>query len=356
MYCEKCGFEITDSTLVECPFCHHKLGEKEKINFVNNPVNEPKNEDVVTNFKQDNVPNNNNYSYYKAPKETTNGIRNSLGYVNLNTTFWHHLLIAFGAYFLVEVGTTILSLILLFIFKIDTACFLNNSCPIETVESYNLITSISSLIFELLAVVIIIIIFRKYLKVFFGQFKEKQTWKWLGLSLAIIIGILFAYQYFLSQTPLSPTSSNQDGVDTIIYSTPILGFLFVAICAPLFEELVFRFGIFRSFTGKGKKLEIVGLIVTTALFASMHMIATFTKVFSDIANPDWNTLLSDMLSLPIYLAGSFGLTFAYYKSKNLATNILAHMIYNTYSFILIIVASYFVQQTQIIHFITRLLF
>ena len=41
---------------------------------------------------------------------------------------------------------------------------------------------------------------------------------------------------------------------------------FVVIAAPLFEEIIFRFGVFRCFVAKdNKKTGIIGLIVTTIL-------------------------------------------------------------------------------------------
>ena len=120
----------------------------------------------------------------------------------------------------------------------------------------------------------------------------------------------------------------------MIFGMPLLGFLFVVVAAPLFEELIFRFGIFRTFTFKNKKLEIIGFIVAMFLFGAIHMVATFESVFAT-ATPNWDLLKSDLLTLPVYLCGGFCLTLAYFKSKNLITSMLAHMTLNLISFIAI---------------------
>ena len=149
-------------------------------------------------------------------------------------------------------------------------------------------------------------------------------------------GLTLVYSILLEVFKLTSTSTNQDAVNNIIVENPILGFLFVVVAAPLFEEIIFRFGVFRAFTNKSKKTEIIGLVVTTLLFAFVHMTATFEMTFADPSNPDGELLKSDMLSLPSYLIGAFSLTFAYYKSKNLITPMLMHMAWNLIGFIGII--------------------
>ena len=108
---------------------------------------------------------------------------------------------------------------------------------------------------------------------------------------------------------------------------------------PVFEEIIFRFGIFRSFVNGNKKREIIGLIITTLLFALIHMVATVQEALSVTDGTGLSIFLNDLVTLPIYLIGAFCLTFAYYKSKNLATCVTMHMIYNFISYISIIAMS-----------------
>ena len=114
--------------------------------------------------------------------------------------------------------------------------------------------------------------------------------------------------------------------------------MLISIVGPLFEEIIFRFGIYRTFLNKGKKLEIAGLIITTILFALIHMEATLIFTFSDITNPNWDILLADLWTLPPYLFIAFAITFTYYKSKNLFTPMILHMTWNFFQFVLIVIS------------------
>ena len=307
MYCKKCGYNISDDKLV-CPFCNTVV-EKE-----------------------------NKYSDYVKLDETkeANGIRNNLGYVKLKTNWFLHILIACAGYLAMNVLFTVVSAILIAYYRSagnDFSCVSQGNCSMEINNLVNKITAISQVISELFIVAIVILIFHKHIKTFFKNFKDKKTYKWYGIGLAIMYGFNFVYSIFLMLLDSSGSSTNQEGVNTILKTYPLLGFFFVVIAAPLFEEIIFRFGIFRAFTHKGKKAEVLGLILTTVLFAGVHLIATFEAVFADPAWPNWEIFKEDALSIPIYLSGAFAMTFAYYKSKNLNTSILMHLTWNFLAFI-----------------------
>ena len=360
MYCKNCGYSMPDDA-TECPFCKSKLNDEQTtLHF---EVKEEGNESLKENQQNEN---SSNHSFIKGDEGNMSIIRNHLGYVDLKTKFWHHLLIACGGYLLMNVLFSIIGGILVASYKnkgYDFSCIAEHAddlsvCPVEIVNTYVKITSITQVICELFILVVIIILFRKFIKTFFAEAKDNQTWKWFGIGLAIMYGGNMIYSFILQGLGLESTSTNQNAVNDVIFNSPLLGFLFVVIAAPIYEELIFRFGVFRSFTNKNKKTEIIGLVVTTLLFAGVHMIATFQDVYADPAAPDYEVLKSDMLTLPIYLIGAFGLTFAYYKSKNLMTSIAMHMTYNGISFIMILLMNLVDLDTTetIIHFLTRLLF
>ena len=75
------------------------------------------------------------------------------------------------------------------------------------------------------------------------------------------------------------------------------------------------------------------------------MIATVQEVWADPAAPDYELLKSDLLTLPVYLIGAFGLTFVYYKSKNIMTSMLVHMTYNGLAFLSIMQLSGLEEET-----------
>ena len=254
MYCKKCGFQIPNGKSV-CPFCGTNNNE---------------------------TPNQENKKYKPVDENTMTELRNSLGYIDIKTQFFHHILIAAGGYLLMYVFYFIVSAIVVAIYSsiYDFSCVNGEyqSCSIATKTAYTKVSSIGQVIAELLVVAVLVFIFRKKLKIFFNEAKDKVTWKYYGIGLAIMYGGNMVYGTLINILGLSSTSSNQNAVNEVIFGAPLLGFLFVVVAAPIFEEIIFRFGIFRSFTFKDKKLEKIGVFLTALIFASVHMIATFQTV------------------------------------------------------------------------------
>lgn len=316
MYCEKCGYKLEDGAKV-CPFCNNQIIKEEK-----------------------------EYPSYQSVFETTSvndDVRDKMGYIKTPYKGWLHALFGCLGYLLMNIlfslvgGAMIASLIRS---GMDFSCAQGPEsiygCPIELQLAYTKASAIAQVICELLVILGFILLFMKVLKPFFKEFKDKKTFKWFGIGFGMMYGANFVYSLILQVLNVTSSSTNQDAVNEVILQNPLLGFLFVVIAAPLFEEVIFRLGIFRAFTKGGKKLEIVGLILTTLAFALIHMVATVEAVFAEPANPDWSILWSDLTSLPTYLIGAFFLTFAYYKSKNLLTPMLMHMAWNLMAFIAII--------------------
>lgn len=347
MYCKKCGFELQAHN-TKCPFCNHPV-ETEIVPVVNKEEVKKVEEEVsvkeeVTPLVEEKVVedvNKQEYVNINEPKMTSLK-RNHLGYLNLKTQFWHHALIASVGYLAMYVFIILIGRLMITSYQasgMDFSCIAEGNleaCSPEVYGAYMKVNVVSQVLAELLIVAIVALIFMKYLKPLFAEFKEGKTWKWVGIGFGLMYGLTLIYSIILSALDLASSSTNQDSVNNIIFDNPLLGFLFVVIAAPLFEEIIFRFGIFRIFTNKSKKLEIAGVVITTLLFAFVHMTATIEAVFADINNPDWELLKSDLLSVPSYLIGAFCLTFAYYKSKNLVTTMLMHMAWNFMAFISII--------------------
>jgi membrane protease YdiL (CAAX protease family) len=210
-------------------------------------------------------------------------------------------------------------------------------CDIEAMKVYSKTSTIAQVIVQLVIVAVVAGIFYKYLVPFFKQIKEKKTWKWFGICLAIMLVLDFAYIIILNAFNLNDSSANQEGATSLIGSLPVIGFFLAVIAAPLFEEIIFRFGIYRIFINKGKKLEIVGIVVTTILFILLNMQATLMMTFGDIAHPDWEYLLNDLITLPSYLFLATMITLSYYKTKNFLTPMLIHMAWNLIQYVFIIV-------------------
>ena len=340
MYCKKCGYKLNESDS-RCPFCNHPVNEEiETVVFSIKKANNVEAQKEVVKEEEPVVEDVRKQEYVNvsAPKMTYMK-RNVLGYLNIKTNFIHHILIASIGYLAMYVVLILAARIMVSIYTsqgIDFSCLYDESLPActpDVMEANLKISVISQIIAEFTIIGVVALIFIKYIKPLFSELKQGNTWKWIGIGFALMYGLTLVYSILLEVFKLTSTSTNQDAVNNIIVENPILGFLFVVVAAPLFEEIIFRLGVFRAFTNKNKKTEIIGLVVTTLLFAFVHMTATFEMTFADPSNPDWELFKSDMLSLPSYLIGAFSLTFAYYKSKNLITPMLMHMAWNFMAFI-----------------------
>ena len=281
------------------------------------------------------------YENYFDKNEQCEKLRNADGYVNLKTNWIHHMLIAAGGYLLMNVLSIIFVVIIQSMYQAkgwDFACIKqdlsHDSCPVGVFETYITISTISQLVAELLVVAIVMFLFKNKIKELINQIKDNKTWKWVGIGFILMYAGNLVYSTILQLFDVKmATNANQSAVNQIIMNLPFLGFMFVVVAAPLFEEIIFRFGVFRCFTNKGKKMEIIGLIVTTVLFAGIHLSSTFEQALSDPSNINWGLIQNDMLSLPVYLIGAFFLTFSYFKSKNFFTPIALHMAWNFLSYL-----------------------
>ena len=347
MRCKNCG-QIIESWQKECPYCY--------------ATNDQYQEKVVEEANKDkNLVSNQTYVRYgnnQTQNDDVDGIRTADGFVNLHTKWWHHLLIAIGCYLGMQILATIILRVHITASAESYKCLATNAmCTIEDKNAAALAlenaSSVVQVVCELIFILTVMLIFSKHLKTFFSEAKEGKTWIGFGIGLGIMYGTSIVYNNILNLLKLQSTSSNQDAVDSFISSNLLFGFIFVVIAAPIFEEIVFRFGVFRAFQGS-KKRQIIGFIVTVILFAGIHMVATFTNVFADVNNPNWELFKSDMLTFPVYIIGAVGLTFAYYKSKNLLSSILAHMTYNFLSFLAIIAYKFRDQIEEVIKLIFRI--
>ena len=357
MFCKKCGYKLSEESSI-CSFCGFKNDGSEDVRKtiqVRQEVKEIK--------KEESVEINNSSEQSNDYQMKVRKFFNSNGFINIGTSWLKHALIACIGYFVMYIIIFIVGVTSIKVLQdsgVDFTCIMEAtdlySCPVELVNTYLRVNVISQLVGELAVIAIVVIMFRKYIKTAFTHFIENKCYKWYLIGIGILYGGNIVYSIILEMLQLTSTSSNQDSVNELIFSSPLLGFLFVVVAAPLFEEIIFRFGVFRSFTHGNKKKLIIGLVLTTLIFAGVHMISTFEAVWADPAAPDYELLKSDLLSLPVYLIGAFGLTFVYYKSKNIMTSMLVHMTYNGLAFLAILSLQNVEETTQCITNLVRLIF
>lgn len=237
-------------------------------------------------------------------------LRDPLGYENLNFSYGFYLLIALALYF----GKDIVALLVAkMISSIVTA---THHIP----HSMN-ISLFSNILVTILSVILLCFILRKHIKPILKKFISSKTWLKALAYLGIIYAAIFAYGIIMTVLRINQTSANQDSIDAMTKIAPFLSGLYVCILAPILEEIIFRFGLFRSLLKFGKKAAV---IIVAFIFAGMHLIASLEE----------GTLLADLTSLPVYLIGGISLTVAYCREKDIAVSICIHFMYNSLGFLM----------------------
>ena len=117
---------------------------------------------------------------------------------------------------------------------------------------------------------------------------------------------------------------NQTTAETILTNYPILALFVLGILGPICEELTYRVGLYSLLRRINKYLAFA---VTTIVFALIH----FDFFASD--------MISELWSLPTYLALGFLLTLAY-EHRGPACSIIAHSVYNLIACLLMLVKLY----------------
>jgi len=130
------------------------------------------------------------------------------------------------------------------------------------------------------------------------------------------------------------TNANQSSLNDGLVKYPFVLFFFSVILAPIVEEFVFRFSIFRPIN---KKNKILAYIITILLFAGIHFLSSFGTLSTNLEKMDkaqaYAIFFSDFKTLPIYIVGALVLTVSYDVNKNISTSIMVHAIYNFSQFI-----------------------
>lgn len=171
--------------------------------------------------------------------------------------------------------------------------------------------------------------FKKIKEIFTKAFNSK-TLKWglvIGISL-ISVSIIYNSSIMNIFDLESTGNENQNNVINMIGTSSIFGFLSVAILAPVVEELTFRYCVFGGLYTKSKKFAY---IVSAFVFMGMHAIASL--IGAGGFNMDF---LKELIYLPPYLIAGLLLCYAYDKTDNLGSSMIAHALNNLVSFLSIV--------------------
>lgn len=158
--------------------------------------------------------------------------------------------------------------------------------------------------------------------VYFKEIKEDiKNFKLKNLSISLkyyIIGltIYFIYQLIISKTITSNIPSNEEMVRNLFKSNIFIAFVSSCFLAPILEEILFRFTLFKCTNNK-----YIFLLTSSILFSLFHV----TNLQSIV----------QIFFLCSYLILSFTLSYILYKSKNICNSILVHSIHNLFMALLL---------------------
>lgn len=173
------------------------------------------------------------------------------------------------------------------------------------------------LISYILLTIYFILIYKKDLKKYLKSFKIKYT---KTIILYWIIGFIFMIisNYIINYIIIpNGISSNEAGNRELLFNNKIIYSLILCIFIPFLEEISFRLEFKKNI--KNKKTF---LIISSLSFALLHTLST--------------TKFIELLYIIPYLI--LGLTFSkiYIKTDNIISNILAHMLHNTITILIIL--------------------
>jgi membrane protease YdiL (CAAX protease family) len=182
--------------------------------------------------------------------------------------------------------------------------------------------------YYLIIMILLILIFQKSLKKEWKNFQKnyKELIK-KGLSFWLQGFLTMAICNLIITNFTNSIAGNEELNRQVLTQMPIYAITLMCLIGPFIEELIFR----KSFRPAFKNKYTYAL-VTSFIFASLHVINGFDSL--SIANilANWNQLL---FLLP-YGSLAFFLALAYFETDNIFTSTVAHCFQNTLSVLLIL--------------------
>ena len=127
-----------------------------------------------------------------------------------------------------------------------------------------------------------------------------------------MMSLSFAVKIFLEQTiyflPIEETISNIP----INFWTIVLEIIATCLFAPIFEEIIFRFGLYE-YLNKKIKSKVIVMLLTSIIFSAIHFYGIDGFVILLVISLIWN--------------------YSYFKTDNLIYPIILHFIHNIYAMI-----------------------
>lgn len=191
--------------------------------------------------------------------------------------------------------------------------------------SINLLANV--LVYVLMFLVLLFVYRKTIFKEFIDFFKNFKKYGKVSVSYWIkgLVFMLLTNSIVIIIT--GGIAANEAGNRASIMTFPIFSILSMTILGPFLEEMLFRKGFKHAF-----KKETTFLIVTSLLFGSAHLLASFAGMSFNEMLQNWTQILF------IIPYGGFGYFFgkAYLETDNIFTSVLSHMCHNTLSVLIVL--------------------
>ena len=153
-------------------------------------------------------------------------------------------------------------------------------------------------------------------------FENFKSWKPYVFGIAGLIAILSInaiYSTILTMAGVEfGDNQNEEAVNSIVTSYPVLSLFIFGIVGPLCEEFTYRAGLFASLKRLNK---VVAYIVTIIVFTFIHF------DFESFVTGTW---ANELLNVPLYVTAAFTFTFLFDKF-GFAASITSHVANNLLS-------------------------
>lgn len=168
-------------------------------------------------------------------------------------------------------------------------------------------------IFAVMIVLISISVIETMKKKYSLKLSDKLNLRNIDLNFLVrMISLSFVLRILIEQTiyflPIEETTSNI----TINVLTILVEAITTCLFAPIFEEIIFRFGVYE-YLNKKMKSNIMVMLLTSILFSVIHFYGIDGFIIILIISLMWN--------------------YSYFKTNNLVYPIIMHLAHNIYAMI-----------------------
>ena len=153
--------------------------------------------------------------------------------------------------------------------------------------------------------------------------RQPATWGLALLAAAITGALVIAIGLAANASGLHPDPSNDAVIRALVRQHPLLLWLFVAGLAPMYEEVLFRRGIYGRFAEAGRPR--LGMAISAALFAFAH----------EIPGTGHGGVADGLVLWSAYAVMGAVFAWTYRRTGTLWSAILAHALHNALSLLML---------------------